>query len=212
MLKNSINNLRDRELLLFSDEEMNPRLNADREEVLNTFSPLCDAIVRAVLQAGDEYLQIARDHPIARRESTFPSSVLHGFIIENLSKIPGVKLTTINKRNTFIEVDSYKVWVKKLDERGMPWVNETKSSVKRAYQQAEGEDIMPILILGFQLNQAEMISRIELRYIDGDRQIWAPIDLGNMAAASVSANEVVLHTDEPEVTIKPEKKRKQIAS
>jgi hypothetical protein len=126
---------------------MNPRQNADRDEVLTAFTPMANILVTKILEAGDCYLDIADNHPIARQESTFPSSTLHGLIIEKLSEIEGVRLTKPSKRNTIIELGSYKVWVKKLDERGLPWVNDTKSSVKRINQKAEGEDVMPVLYL-----------------------------------------------------------------
>lgn len=197
--------------LLFSEAEMNPRLGADRDEVLSTFSPLCDDIIAKMFEAGNEYLQIAEIHPIARREHTFASSVLHGFFIEKLSEIPGVRSTKINKRNSILEIGQYKVWIKKLDTSGMPWVNETLSSVKRVYQRAEGDDIMPILILGYRLDQIERISSIQLIYIKGDRLLWAPIDLGGMAASNQFIRLSEPDSDEPEVTVKPEKKKGKIA-
>ena len=83
MVRNNILNLRIREQFLFTDEEMNPRQTADREEVLNVFTPLAHSIVSKILEAGDCYLEIAERYPIARQESTFTSSFLHGLIIEN---------------------------------------------------------------------------------------------------------------------------------
>ena len=67
-------NLRNLDRFLFSDEEMNPRQNADRDEVVNTFGPIADSIVAKILEAGDCYLTIAEQHPVARQEHTFPSS------------------------------------------------------------------------------------------------------------------------------------------
>lgn len=184
MVRNNILNLRIREQFLFTDEEMNPRQTADREEVLNVFTPLAHSIVSKILEAGDCYLEIAERYPIARQESTFTSSFLHGLIIEKLSQIETVRLTQPTKRNSIVEIGSYKVWVKKLDERGLPWINETKSSVKRINQKVEGEDNLPILILGYQLSQLEHISQITLLYIEGDQHLWAPINLGDIAATS----------------------------
>ena len=211
MIKNNLIDMKSRDLLLFTEEEMNPRRVADRDLVLSTFSPLADSIITEIWKAGNEYLELAEKHPVARKESTFPSSLLHGLIIEGLSHIPCVRLTTVNKRNTIIEVGPFKVWVKKLDDRGLPWVNETRSSVKRAHQKADGEDTMPVLILGYQLDQIERISKIELRYIEGDRQIWAPIKLGDIAVSSLSGLESIPYSNEPEVIVKPEKKRERIA-
>ena len=152
-------------------------------------------------------MEFAENHPVARQESTFPSSTLHGLIIEKLSEIEGVRLTKPSKRNTIIEIGSYKVWVKKLDERGLPWVNDTKSSVKRINQKAEGEDVMPVLILGYQLNQIEHISQVTLSYMEGDQHLWAPIDLGDMAATNQIAAMTVPATEEPVVGVKPGKQR-----
>jgi len=205
MTGNNILNLRNREQYLFSDEEMNPRQNADREEVLGVFTPLATDIVMKILEAGDCYLGIADNHPVARQEHTFPSSVLHGLIIEYLSQINGVSRYPFCSRNSILEIGAYKVWVKKLDGRGMPWVNETKSSVKRVNQKAEGEDDMPVLILGYQLNQLEHISQIQLIYIEGDQHIWAPIDLGDIAATNQINMTPTPAPEEPKVTIKPRK-------
>ncbi|MBQ7518571.1 MAG: hypothetical protein IJU13_09135 [Bacteroidales bacterium] len=210
MIKNNIFDL-NKGYLLFSEEEMNPRLNADRDDVLSTFSPLCDSIVAGIMEAGNEYLEYAEEHPVARQENTFPSSNLHGLIIEKMSRIPGIGLSRIHKRNSVLEIGPYKVWVKKLDDGGLPWVNETVSSLKRVYQKAEGDDIMPILILGYRLDQIERISSIQLIYIKGDRQLWAPIDLGSMAAANQFVRLAEPASDEPEVTVKPEKKKGKIA-
>ncbi len=210
MIKNNIFDLSGGPLL-FREEEMNPRLNADRNDVLSTLAPLCDVIVAGMMEAGNEYLEYAAKHPVARRENTFVSSNLHGLMIEKLSKIPEIRVTRLHKRNSFLVIGPYKVWVKKLDDGGMPWVNDTMSSLKRVYQKADGDDIMPILILGYRLDQIERISSIQLIYIEGDRQLWAPIDLGSMAAANQSVRLTEPDSDELEVTVKPEKKRGKIA-
>ena len=206
MIRNNINNLRNIQGFLFSDEEMSPRQDADRDAVLNAFSPLANSIVTKLLEAGNCYLEIADQHPIARQEHTFQSSTLHGLIIENLSKIEGVRRFVI-KKNSFLEIGSYKVWVKKLDESNLPWVNDTKSSVKRVNQKADGDDVMPVLILGYHLDQIERISKIQLIYIEGGQHLWAPIDLGNMAVISQEMPITVSAADELEVKVKLEKKR-----
>lgn len=207
MFRNNIHNLRNLQGFLFSDEEINPRQNADRDEVLNTFGPMADCIVAKMLEAGDCYLAIAEQHPVARQEHTFPSSTLHGLIIEYLTQIEGVRRSLISKRNSFLEIGLYKVWVKKLDERNLPWVNDTKSSVKRVNQKADGEDVMPVLILGYQLDQTERISKIRLIYIEGNQHLWAPIDLGDMVATHQVMPMAVPAADEPEIKVKPGKKR-----
>lgn len=207
MIRNNIHSLKNLQGVLFSDEEMNPRQNADREEVLNTFEPLAESMVSKMLDAGDCYLEIAEKHPVARLEHTFTTSILHGLIIEYLTQIEGVRKSVIKKRNSFLEIGSYKVWVKKLDERNLPWVNDTKSSLKRVNQKADGEDVLPMLILGYHLNQTEQISKILLVYIEGDQHLWAPIDLGDMAATSQVIPMSVRVVDEPEVKVKPEWKR-----
>ena len=211
MIRNNIHNLRNLQGFLFSDEEMNPRQNADRDEVLNTFGPLANSLVTKILEAGDCYLAIAEQHPVARQEHTFPSSILHGLIIEYLTQIEGVKKSLISTRNSFLEIGLYKVWVKKLDERNQPWVNNTKSSIKRVNQKADGEDVLPVLILGYQLDLLERITKIQLIYIEGDQHLWAPIDLGSMAATNQVESISVLAADELVVKVKPGKKRSKEA-
>ena len=207
MIKNDIHNLRNLQGFLFSDEEMNPRQNADRDEVVNTFGPIADSIVAKILEAGDCYLTIAEQHPVARQEHTFPSSTLHGLIIEYLTQIEGVRRSLISKRNSFLEIGLYKVWVKKLDERNLPWVNDTKSSVKRVNQKADGDDFMPVLILGYQVDKMERISKIQLIYIEGNQHLWAPIDLGDMVATNQVMHMTALAADGPVIKVKPGKKR-----
>ena len=65
---------------------------------------------------------------------------------------------------------------------------------------------MPVLILGYQLDQIERISQILLIYLAGDHHIWAPIDLGDIA----SSNRVPItpaSSEELIVTVKPDKKK-----
>lgn len=207
MKTNNISNLRNRSLFLFADEEMNPRQDANREEVLTVFTPLAGNIVAKILEAGDCYLQYAESHAIARRENTFCSSNMHGLIIEYLTQVYGVRVTQFSKGNSIVEIGNYKVWVKKLDDNGLPWVNETKSSTKRIYQKAEGEDTMPMLILGYQLDEIERISHIYIMYLEGNRHIWAPIDIGNMVASNQIEVITNAPSDEPLVTVKPEKQK-----
>lgn len=204
---NNILNLRNLQLNLFSDEEMNPRQDADRDEVLSVFTPLANDIVMKILEAGNCYLNFATYHPVARQENTFSSSILHGLIIEYLTQIDGVSHCVFYKRNSIIEIGSYKVWVKKLDENGLPCVNATKSSFKRVNQKAEGDDIMPVLILGYQLDQLEKISQIQLIYIEGSQHLWSPIDLGDMVATNQAIPLALSVTDEPEVKVKQGKKK-----
>jgi hypothetical protein len=207
MIRNNISLLRNRELFLFTEEEMNPRQNANRDEVLNVFTPLANIIVAKILEAGDCYLQYAEEHAIARRENTFCSSNMHGLIIEHLAQIEGVQIVQSSKGNSMLEIAGYKVWIKKLGDNGKPSVNETKSSVRRLYQKAEGEDTLPMLILGYQLNDVERVSHIYILYLEGDQHLWAPIDIGDMAASSQTSMITSTTCDEPIVTVKPEKQR-----
>lgn len=209
MIYNNISNLKNNMLFLFSDEEINPRRDANRDEVLRLFTPLANTIVAKILEAGDCYLRYAENHVIARRENTFCSSNMHGLIIEHLSQVEGVRVTQFSKGNSIAEIGPYKVWVKKLDDNGMPSVNDTKSSTKRIFQKAEGEDMMPMLILGYQLDEVERVSHIYILYLQGCNHIWAPIDIGNLVASN--RIEVITSAstslDEPIVTVKPEKQR-----
>lgn len=207
MIKNRIANLKNRSSFLFPIEEMSCRYYANRNEVLEFFTPLADIITTKILEAGDCYLQYAEKHTIARRENTFCSSNMHGLIIEHLSQIKDVRIAPISKGNSIIEIGNYKVWVKKLDDNRKPWVNITKSSTKRLYQKAEGEDVMPMLILGYQMDEIERISHIYIIYLEGDQHLWAPIDIGDIAAS----NQIQLTTndsnEEPIVTVKPQKQK-----
>lgn len=207
MIRNDISQLRNRSLFLFTDEEMNPRQDANRDEVLKVFTPLANNLVAKILEAGNCYLQYAEGHAVARRENTFCASNMHGLIIEHLSQVEGVRITQISKGNSILEIGSYKVWIKKLDNNGMSWVNITKSSTKRIYQKAEGEDTLPMLILGYQLDEIERVSHICILYLEGDQHLWAPIDIGDIAASNQISMTKISSGDEPMVTVKPEKQK-----
>lgn len=113
MTRNNISQLRNRSLFLFSDEEMNPRQDANRGEVSKAFTPLANNLIAKILEAGDCYLQYADEHAVARRENTFCASNMHGLIIEYLSQVEGIRIVQISKGNSILEIGSYKVWIKK---------------------------------------------------------------------------------------------------
>lgn len=207
MTRNNISQLRNQSLFLFTDEEMNPRQDANRNEVLSAFTPIANNLVAKILEAGDCYLQYADKHAVARRENTFCASNMHGLIIEYLSQVEGIRITQISKGNSILEIGSYKVWIKRLDINGMPWVNMTKSSTKRIYQKAEGEDTLPMLILGYQLDEIERISHIYILYLEGNQHLWAPIDIGDIAASNQVSITSISAGDEPIVTVKPQKQK-----
>lgn len=211
MIKNRISNLKNRSGYLFSEEEMSCRYYANRDEVLEFFTPLADIITAKILEAGDLYLQYAERHAIARRENTFCSSNMHGLIIEQLSQIESVRITPISKGNSIIEIGNYKVWVKKLDDNRKPCVNVTKSSMKRLCQKAEGEDVMPMLILGYQMDEIERVSHIYIIYLEGEQHLWAPIDIGDIAASNQIQLTNNTSNEEPIVTIKPQKQKNKEA-
>lgn len=207
MTRNNISQLRNPSLFLFTDEEMNPRQDANRNEVLSAFTPIANNLVAKILEAGNCYLQYADKHAVARRENTFCASNMHGLIIEYLSQVEGIRMTQMSKGNSILEIGSYKVWIKKLDTNRMPWVNMTKSSTKRIYQKAEGEDTLPMLILGYQLDEIERISHIYILYLEGNQHLWAPIDIGDIAASNQVSITSISAGDEPIVTVKPKKQK-----
>ena len=86
-------------------------------------------------------------------------------------------------------------------------MNITKSSTKRIYQKAEGEDTLPMLILGYQLDEIERVSHICILYLEGDQHLWAPIDIGDIAASNQISMTKISSGDEPMVTVKPEKQK-----
>lgn len=207
MTRNNISQLRNPSLFLFTDEEMNPRQDANRNEVLSAFTPIANNLVAKILEAGNCYLQYADKHAVARRENTFCASNMHGLIIEYLSQVEGIRIAQMSKGNSILEIGSYKVWIKKLDANGMPWVNMTKSSTKRIYQKAEGEDTLPMLILGYQLDEIEKISHIYILYLEGNQHLWAPIDIGDIVASNQVSITSISAGDEPIVTVKPKKQK-----
>lgn len=206
-MENKINYLKNPMGFLFSDEEMGLRTNADREDVVSTFAGIEADIVNGIMNAGNKYLQYAEENPIARREHNFAMVNLHGLIIEELAKVQGVTLdSTPSARNTFLRIGSYLVWLKKLDEHGKPKINRTKSSAKRINQKAEGDDTQPMLILGYKLDDEQRIVHISISYMEGDKHLWPPIDIGNRVASSTNLISNT-STEEAEVRIRSRKKK-----
>ena len=195
---------------LFSEEEMLPRKNALRDVVVSIFEPIETDIVKAMLSAGDDYLLLADKNPIARREHNFVTTTLHGLMIEKLSKISGVTLDNMinSSRSTILRIGSYLVWLKKLDKDGKPNINKTKTSAKRINQKAEGDDTQPMLILGYKLDDLQRIYHISISYMEGDKHLWAPIDIGDKVASSLFISHSP-SSEELDVKVRP-KKRKNI--
>lgn len=159
MILNSIKNLKNRTGFLFTDEEMYHRENADRNNVIEAFAPIASQLVERIIKAGNDYQHYAEKHPVARRENNFVSTMLHGLIIEELQQIPDMQAEKIGKTsNTILRFGTYKIWVKKLDDDGKPNINKTKSSVKRINQCVDGSDTLPMLILGYQLDDIQRIT------------------------------------------------------
>lgn len=206
MILNSIENLKNRMDFLFTDEEMCPRENAERNSVIEAFNPIASQVVDCIINAGNDYQAYAENHPIARRENNFASTMLHGLIIEKLQLIPNVHAEKIGKTsNTILRYGSYKLWVKKLDDDGKPNINKTKSSVKRINQRVDGTDTMPMLILGYQLDDVQRITNISICYIQGEKHLWAPINIGDKVASSLVT--ISKQTEEPLVKVKTNKKK-----
>lgn len=208
-MRNKITNLRNRMGFLFAEEEMFSRTSAERENVISTFAPIEADIANGMMNAGNSYLQFAEKFPIARREHNFVTMMLHSLIIEELAKISGVTLDCIAKRpnNTVLRIGSYLVWLKKLDKDGKPSINRTKSSAKRINQKAEGDDTQPMLILGYKLDDLQRIVNISISYMEGDRHLWAPIDIGDRVANAT--NLVVNSAEEAEVQVKTKIKKRE---
>lgn len=208
MIKNKKENLISKMGYLFSKEEMYPRESAIREEVINAISPLADDIVNGIIKANNSYLAFADTHAIARRQNNFVTTTLHGLIIEQLATISSVEIQQLNNSgNSILRIGKYLVWLKKLDDKGMPNINKTKSSTKRINQLVDGNDTTPLLILGYTLDDIQRINGISLSYLEGEKQLWAPIDIMQI----ISSKSVAITSEADEtvnVTVKPGKKRK----
>ena len=66
MIRNDISQLRNSSLFLFTDEEMNPRQDANRDEVLRVFTPLANNLVAKILEAGNCSMQRDMQSPVAK--------------------------------------------------------------------------------------------------------------------------------------------------
>ena len=195
---------------LFPEEEMFQRLSAERKDVLDLLKPIANEIINAFFAANDSYQELAKTHPIARRQNNFDVTVIRALIIENLYKIKDVNIKPMNNspHNKYIVIGNYTFWLKKLDKNGKPQINETKTSIKRIFQKTEGGDTMPVLILGFTTDSIQRVSSITVSYMNGEDCLWAPIYL-NEIAMSIN-NQVSLKEEKPiEVNVKIKANKKQ---
>lgn len=209
MIINKINQLRDNQGYLFSEKEMYPRINADREKVLETFKDKAQELVALMLEAGNQYLDFARKHSKARQEHNFAPTMIQGLIIEKLFTPKYVKVKKINNDCSILEIDGYTIWIKKLDDNLKPKINNTKSSIMRFNQKTDNEDATPMLILGYQLDSLQRIVNIFLVYRNGEKMLWPPINLGDIAASSTRMfiSSTAKSNDVAEVKVKKNKKR-----
>ena len=208
MVRTTVENMKPTMGLLFSEEEMCPRINAVREEVYNAFSIIADKIANAIVEANNDYLAFAENHSIARRQNNFVTTNLHGLIIEKMSNVPDVELKHMDgSGNVLLSYGKYQVWTKKLDEAGMPNINYTKSSVKRISQIVDGNDVAPMLILGYTLDELQRVSSIKLQYMQGTKHLWAPIDIVEMMTTGTTTTIESQAEDVVSVKVKPGKNR-----
>lgn len=195
---------------LFSEEEYLLRNTAEREAVKGTITPLAALILNKIEEAEYTYHQYACQHNLARQLNNFVSTNLTSLIIESLSHIEGITLCELSKGNIVLSVANYKIWVKKVDKKLMPKFNNTKASLKRMNQYVEGDDYTPMLILGYQLSDAQTIIGIFLEYLKGSEHLWTPIDVGDIGARQLKANDINISPSQPEnleIRVKPSLKK-----
>lgn len=199
----------------FTDEEMTPRQPADRGEVINAITPLANDIVEAVLNANNAYLGYAEHYPIARQQPRFCAENMHAQIIEWVGKINGVENRMMNEHSSDVifQIGNYKLWVKKLDDSGLPNVNNTKSSQKRCHQKADGEDTLPMLVLGYQIDSMQRITSVTISCIKGDKHLWAPIDVIELTGAynELPMVQTSASQESIDIHVKPNKKKRRKA-
>lgn len=163
-------------------DDFQPRLEANREKVIELIKPQSTGLMNAILIAGDKYQNFANDNAIARQLNNFAPINLTALIVQEISLLDNFSLNNFTKGNPEIIFDDYKFWVKKIDQKFFPKVNNTKSSQSRVNQLSNTDDENAILILGYQLNDLQQITGVYLVYLRGEELVWAPINLGDMAA------------------------------
>ena len=64
-----------------------------------------------------------------------------------------------------------------------------------------------MLILGYKLDDLQRIVNISISYMEGDKHLWAPIDIGDRVANAT--NLVVNSAEEAEVQVKTKIKKRE---
>lgn len=188
---------------LFSEDELSPRTDAERNEVLNAFSPNALTIINAILGAGDNYLTFADNHYFARQQPNFAPCNINGLILEELVKTGLFNPRPMNNNTSqcVLLYNNFTIWIKKIDGTLKPRVNKTKSSYKKAYQMEEQGDKSPVLVLGYQLDDSQRIQGVHLSYMLGEEHLWLPINLGDIASRSQN-NSTMLTTEIVDLDVK----------
>ena len=213
MKYNRLKSLRDLQLNLFADEETSSRQSAERLDVVSAITPVALDVVKCILTKCNEYLDFADKHPVARQQPNFVTGNIQPLILEALIESGHFKAKCLNANTSYqaVEFAGYVIWVKKLNDGLFPNVNLTKASVKRVLQKSEQDEIEPVLIFGYQLDDTQRITGLYLTYMLGDKFLWSPINLGDIAS-SMSETKILSHCagaeDDVLVAVKPNKKNK----
>lgn len=160
-----------------------PRNEADRKEVLDFISPYAESIMVAILNAERKFQNYACENNIARQSNNFAAVNMTSLITQELANLSEFNINNFSRGNMEIIIGEYKFWVKKVDNNFQPRFNSTKSTISRVNQLSHYEDDQQaILIMGYQLTDHQRVSAVHLIYRRGTEMIWAPINVGDLAA------------------------------
>lgn len=160
-----------------------PRNEANRKEVLNFISPYAESIMVAILNAERKFQNYACENNIARQSNNFAAVNMTSLITQELANLSEFHINNFSRGNMEIIIGEYKFWVKKVDNNFQPRFNSTKSTISRVNQLSHYEDDQQaILIMGYQLTDDQRVSAVHLIYRRGTEMIWAPINVGDLAA------------------------------
>lgn len=168
--------LRHKGSYLFSDSEMEQRKSVSKDVFIKEFSPFMKEFIKSVIDADDEVQEDKRKHPICNRQKTPAPSRMNGLTIENVYKIPGIRMGQINgrRRRVYISLDSSIVFIKNLDEKLRP-KNAKTMAVKEYHNQLTqvNRDNRPIVYVGWVMNdRTNTIEGIFASCFNGDERIW----------------------------------------
>jgi len=191
--------------MLFELNEILPRSIAVRDEVVDRLRPIANQISEKVIAAWDDYNNCVSLNSDANRDKKWKTLTYNVKLSNRLAEIPGFVIRNDFEETNLLDYGEYLIWVKKLDKKSRPIINNTKASKLRINQETDSNDLSPVLIMGFQFAKDGTVDNLSFSYFKGKDVLWR-IFLDELLANAVlpkeSSLQIVSSGDEDFIKVK----------